>query len=139
MTLFSFLSYFSQLLVISQHVINDGTYYNIFIGHGGARAAQYCKDHLLNYVLNDPQYIQDPSAAMTNAFVRYCTLAHILRRLAIFFLSLSSYYAFVVINISHKNVHASRECRKRLYPQLMNRLFYCTFVCILLFARVDVY
>ena len=42
----------------------------LFVGHGGARAAQYCKDHLLNYVLNDPSYVQDPSAAMTNAFIR---------------------------------------------------------------------
>ena len=76
-TLCLFLSYFWHHVSL-QHVMNYETTYYTFVGHGGARAAQYCKDHLLNYVLNDPLYIQDPSAAMTNAFVRYCTSAHFL-------------------------------------------------------------
>ena len=50
------------------------TYCFISIGHGGFRAAQYCKDNLLNYAVKDPEYLSNPGVALRNAFFRlyYC-------------------------------------------------------------------
>lgn len=48
-------------------------YWNFWsiLGHGGPRAAQYCKENLLKYVLQDPEFLGNPSVAMKNSFIRY--------------------------------------------------------------------
>jgi len=48
----------------------DSSLYGVYDGHGGFRAAQYCKDHLLNYVLKDPDFTSNPATALKNAFFR---------------------------------------------------------------------
>jgi protein phosphatase 1L len=45
--------------------------YGVFDGHGGSRAAQYCKEHLLQHASKDPLSLKlDPKEALTNAFFR---------------------------------------------------------------------
>lgn len=49
---------------------DDSSLYGVYDGHGGFRAAQYCKDNLLNYVLKDPEFMTNPASALRNAFYR---------------------------------------------------------------------
>jgi len=49
---------------------DDSSLYAVFDGHGGSRAAQYCKDHLLDYALNDPCFLDHPGVALRKAFIR---------------------------------------------------------------------
>lgn len=44
--------------------------YAVFDGHGGSRAAQYCKECLLQHVVADPHFRQDPARALKNAFYK---------------------------------------------------------------------
>lgn len=45
--------------------------YGVFDGHGGSRAAQYCKEHLLQHASKDPRLLKvDPKEVLTNAFFR---------------------------------------------------------------------
>lgn len=48
----------------------DCSLYALYDGHGGARASQYCNDHLLKYVESDPNFENNIDAALTNAFRR---------------------------------------------------------------------
>ena len=48
----------------------DSSLYGVYDGHGGFRAAQYCKDNLLAYALKDPEFLSSPASALRNAFYR---------------------------------------------------------------------
>lgn len=48
----------------------DSSLYGVFDGHGGFRAAQYCKENLLHYVVQDPNFKEDPASALSAAFFR---------------------------------------------------------------------
>ena len=48
----------------------DSSLYGVYDGHGGFRAAQYCKDNLLAYTLKDPEFLSSPASALRNAFYR---------------------------------------------------------------------
>ena len=48
----------------------DSCLYGVFDGHGGYRASQFCKDFLLQYVLEDENFVQDPSLALKRSFYR---------------------------------------------------------------------
>eukprot|EP00607_Mallomonas_marina_P003827 CAMPEP_0182431034 /NCGR_PEP_ID=MMETSP1167-20130531/45832_1 /TAXON_ID=2988 /ORGANISM="Mallomonas Sp, Strain CCMP3275" /LENGTH=272 /DNA_ID=CAMNT_0024616883 /DNA_START=265 /DNA_END=1083 /DNA_ORIENTATION=- len=48
----------------------DSSLYAVYDGHGGAKAAQFCKDKLLKYVVEDICFQEDSSRALTNAFHR---------------------------------------------------------------------
>lgn len=49
----------------------DSSLYAVFDGHGGARAAQYCKDHLLKAIICDPHFSSDISIALDKSFHRW--------------------------------------------------------------------
>ena len=44
--------------------------YGVFDGHGGSRAAQYCKECLLQHVVKDLSFKSDPKLALRNAFYK---------------------------------------------------------------------
>ena len=48
----------------------DSSLYGVFDGHGGARAAQYCKEKLLSTVLRDADFNANPNVALRRAFFR---------------------------------------------------------------------
>lgn len=62
---------FSFFELIIQTNVSQQSVKNLITGHGGARAAQYCKDNLLNYVLQDSEFLVDPAEAMKNSFIRW--------------------------------------------------------------------
>ena len=48
----------------------DSSLYAVYDGHGGAKAAQFCKEKLLKYVLEDEDFQKDSNKALTYAFRR---------------------------------------------------------------------
>jgi hypothetical protein len=46
--------------------------YGVFDGHGGHRAAQHCKDYLLQCIATDPHWDSTPAQSITKSFHRYC-------------------------------------------------------------------
>lgn len=49
---------------------DDSSIYGVFDGHGGMKAAQFCKENLLKNILMDPNFIEEPSKALQRAFFR---------------------------------------------------------------------
>jgi len=49
---------------------DDSSLYGVFDGHGGDRAAQYCKSHMLSAILADEMFESNPAEAMTKCFHR---------------------------------------------------------------------
>lgn len=43
--------------------------YGVFDGHGGSRAAEFCVKHLVNNLVSDPHFPNNPGRALTNAFM----------------------------------------------------------------------
>lgn len=50
--------------------IEDSSLYGVFDGHGGFNASEFCKDKLLNYALQDPDFKTNPNIALRNSFFR---------------------------------------------------------------------
>ena len=48
----------------------DSSLYAVFDGHGGSKAAQFCKEHLLQYVATDINFEKNVCEALSNAFRR---------------------------------------------------------------------
>lgn len=48
----------------------DSSLYGVFDGHGGYRAAQFCKEYLLKYAVEDDEFIRNPSAALRRSFYK---------------------------------------------------------------------
>lgn len=48
----------------------DSSLYAIFDGHGGSGASEYCKEHLLKYVIQDPNYNKHIPTALYNSFCK---------------------------------------------------------------------
>lgn len=48
----------------------DSSIYGVFDGHAGARAAQFCKDHLLAYLLADEDFVERPALALKKTFFK---------------------------------------------------------------------
>eukprot|EP01039_Chlorochromonas_danica_P002129 gene2129-2323_t len=48
----------------------EASLYGVFDGHGGDKAAEYCKQNLLQAIINDPYFESNTSRAATNAFFR---------------------------------------------------------------------
>ena len=42
--------------------------YAVFDGHGGSRAAEFCRQHMAANLLASSQYPNDPAGALTDAF-----------------------------------------------------------------------
>jgi hypothetical protein len=49
----------------------DSSLYGVYDGHGGAKAAQFCKEKLLKYVLEDENFHIDTTKALCHAFRRF--------------------------------------------------------------------
>ena len=50
--------------------VKDSCLYGVFDGHGGYRASQFCRDFLLNYVVDDESFVHDPALALKRSFFR---------------------------------------------------------------------
>ena len=50
--------------------VMDSSLYGVFDGHGGYRASQFCRDFLLNYVIDDESFVHDPALALRRSFFR---------------------------------------------------------------------
>ena len=50
--------------------VKDSCLYGVFDGHGGYRASQFCKEFLLNYVVDDESFVHDPALALKRSFFR---------------------------------------------------------------------
>ena len=48
----------------------DSSLYAVFDGHGGSRAAHFCKENMLRYAVADESFAKEPSRALSDAFVR---------------------------------------------------------------------
>ena len=48
----------------------DSSLYGVFDGHGGYRASQYCREVLLQYILADKDFLNDPVQAMRTSFFK---------------------------------------------------------------------
>ncbi len=46
----------------------DSSIFAVFDGHGGSRAAQFCKDNLIRHLVSDDHFGTDMAMAMKNAF-----------------------------------------------------------------------
>ncbi len=46
------------------------SFYSVFDGHGGHQAADYCVKALLSNIISQPNYPEDPAAALTAGFVQ---------------------------------------------------------------------
>ena len=49
----------------------DSSLYGVYDGHGGYRAAQYCKDYLLKCIASDAEFDGNPAKALFRAFFKY--------------------------------------------------------------------
>lgn len=52
----------------------DTSLYGVFDGHGGYKAAQYCKEYLLQCIAADPELEASPSRAISKSFKKYLTI-----------------------------------------------------------------
>jgi serine/threonine protein phosphatase PrpC len=43
----------------------------VFDGHGGYKAAQYCKENLLQTIIKDSEFERNPAQAVFNSFYKY--------------------------------------------------------------------
>jgi serine/threonine protein phosphatase PrpC len=50
--------------------IEDSSLYGVFDGHGGFNASEFCRENLLYYTLQDPDFKTNPNIALRNAFFR---------------------------------------------------------------------
>lgn len=50
----------------------DSSLYGVFDGHGGYKAAQYCKEVLLQSIIKDAEFEKNPAQAIFNSFYKYC-------------------------------------------------------------------
>jgi protein phosphatase 1L len=58
-----------RTLIQSKLLDEEGSsFYAVFDGHGGSNAAEFCVEHLLEYLLQDPDYKTKPIEALINAF-----------------------------------------------------------------------
>lgn len=48
----------------------DSSLYGVFDGHGGYRAAQYCKDYLLKCISTDADFEENPAKALFRSFFK---------------------------------------------------------------------
>lgn len=48
----------------------DSSLYGVFDGHGGNRAAQYCKDYLLQCIIADSDFEKNPTKAIFRSFFK---------------------------------------------------------------------
>jgi len=48
----------------------DSSVYGVFDGHGGSRAAQFCKQHMLSHVVEHPAFSDDPSSSLRHSFAQ---------------------------------------------------------------------
>lgn len=48
----------------------DSSLYGVFDGHGGYRAAQYCKEYLLKCIASDAEFEGNPAKALFRAFFK---------------------------------------------------------------------
>eukprot|EP01036_Dinobryon_divergens_P022153 gene22153-30389_t len=48
----------------------DSSLYGVFDGHGGYKAAQYCKDFLLQCIVKDTEFAQNPANAVRRSFFK---------------------------------------------------------------------
>lgn len=49
----------------------DSSLYGVFDGHGGHRAAQHCKDNLLQCISADAEFGDNPAKALFRSFFKY--------------------------------------------------------------------
>lgn len=49
----------------------EASIFGVFDGHGGYRAAQFCKENLLQSIAQDIEKEADPSKALSRSFMRY--------------------------------------------------------------------
>jgi serine/threonine protein phosphatase PrpC len=50
---------------------DDSSLYAVFDGHGGFKAAQYCKNLMLKTIIQDDMFQSNPNEAMRKSFHRY--------------------------------------------------------------------
>ena len=55
----------------------DSSLYGVFDGHGGDKASQYCKDYLLQHILNEETFTTNPAVALEKAFFRWVMFKNI--------------------------------------------------------------
>lgn len=48
----------------------DSSLYGVFDGHGGAKAAQYCKESLLQTIVKDADFEKNPAQAIFNSYYK---------------------------------------------------------------------
>lgn len=53
---------------IKGHGADDSSLYGVFDGHGGYKAAQYCKEVLLQTIVKDAEFDKNPAQAIFNSF-----------------------------------------------------------------------
>jgi hypothetical protein len=49
---------------------DDSSLYGVFDGHGGFKAAQYCKENLLQTIIKDSEFEKNPAQAIFNSFYK---------------------------------------------------------------------
>lgn len=52
------------------HGADDSSLYGVFDGHGGYKAAQYCKEVLLQTIVKDAEFDRNPAQAIFNSFYK---------------------------------------------------------------------
>ncbi len=52
----------------------DSSLYGVFDGHGGYKAAQYCKEYLLQSIIKDSEFEKNPAQAIFNSFYKWAHL-----------------------------------------------------------------
>lgn len=54
---------------ISKGIVEeDSSLYAVYDGHAGFKAAQYCKEHLFDRLLNDPDFSKHPAGSLKRTF-----------------------------------------------------------------------